>query len=272
MVVMAEAKREQLRNGRGFNHSVNHSDPHNQSHSLCLFPQSSTLSIPTLSLFLLLHFYILITTLQRHFSLVTTKLASHLSLSHSITAITLLSLGNDALNVFATLGTSHSYTGLSAILSASTFISALVVGFVAIYASPFVLNPTPFVKDVLFYLTIAFFLFYSYLSAKIFLWQTLAFIAFYFFFVAFVFYMDFRITDCSLSNSLDLEGHVESDLDIKAFGSSNGDKHASGLHATFRGMIYIFLFCVFNGDSCTKLGDNKGVLCSICKSKSVEFV
>ncbi|KAL2318086.1 hypothetical protein Fmac_031962 [Flemingia macrophylla] len=112
MVVM----REQLRNGRGFNHSVNHADPHNLIISLilllfslnlpfehrslllstsgfsnksnngllnyqCLFPQSSTLSLFLLLLLLLLHFYILITTAQPHLSFVTPKLASHLSLS-----------------------------------------------------------------------------------------------------------------------------------------------------------------------------------------------
>lgn len=81
-------------------------------------------------------------------------------------------------------------TGFGAILSAGTFVSAFVVGFVALYAAPFAVDPAPFVRDVLFYLTAAFFLFYVYLSAEIFLWQAVAFVAFYVFFVGVVFSMD----------------------------------------------------------------------------------
>ncbi|KAK7397222.1 hypothetical protein VNO78_18389 [Psophocarpus tetragonolobus] len=170
----------------------------------CHFP-----SIPALSLFLLLHFYILITTAQHHFSIVTTKLASHLNLSPTMAAVTLLSLGNGAPDVFSSLAalrSGHYRTGFGAILSAGTFVSALVVGFVAIYAGPFSLDPVPFVRDLLFYLTASFFLFYVYLTAEIFLWQAIAFVAFYFFFVAFVFYMDFGFPPPP-PPSLDLEGH-----------------------------------------------------------------
>lgn len=65
-----------------------------------------------------------------------------------------------------------------------------MVGFVAIYAAPFSLNPAPFVRDVLFYLTAALFLFYVYLSAEIYLWQAVGFVGFYLFFVGLVFWMD----------------------------------------------------------------------------------
>lgn len=159
----------------------------------CLFLQTSLLSIPFLTLFLLLHFYILIKTAQDHFSLVTTKLALHLNLSPSMGAVTLLALGNGAPDVFASVAAlrgGQPRTGLGAILSAGTFVSAFVVGFVAIYAAPFSVDPAPFVRDVLFYLTSALFLFYVYLSAEIFLWQAIGFVGFYLFFVGFVFYMD----------------------------------------------------------------------------------
>ncbi|KAI3794595.1 hypothetical protein L1987_37227 [Smallanthus sonchifolius] len=108
-------------------------------------------------------------------------------------AVTLLALGNGAPDVFASVaavGAGNARTGFGAILSAGTFVSALVVGFVAIYAAPFAVSPAPFVRDVLFYLTAALFLFYVYLSAEIFLWQAIGFVAFYLFFVGFVFWMD----------------------------------------------------------------------------------
>ncbi|KAK7256590.1 hypothetical protein RIF29_30044 [Crotalaria pallida] len=90
------------------------------------------LSLPSLSLFLLLHFHLLISTATHHFSLVTTSLASHLRLSPSMAVVTLSALGNGSPDVFsslATLRSSHPRTTLVSTLSASAFVSALV-GFV----------------------------------------------------------------------------------------------------------------------------------------------
>ncbi|GMY21464.1 cation/calcium exchanger 5-like [Fagus crenata] len=159
----------------------------------CLFNQNPFLSIPSLSLLILLFFYILIKTAQDHFSIVTTKLTNQLNLSPTIGAVTLLALGNGAPDVFASVAAVRGgqyRTGFGAILSAGTFVSAFVVGFVAIYAAPFSLNPVTFVRDVLFYLVAALFLFYVYLSAEIFLWQAVGFVGFYVFFVGIVFWMD----------------------------------------------------------------------------------
>jgi sodium/potassium/calcium exchanger 6 len=75
-------------------------------------------------------------------------------------------------------------------LSAGTFVSALVVGFVAIYAAPFNVDPASFIRDVGFYLLGALILFYVYLSGEIFFWQAVGFVGFYLFFVGFVFWMD----------------------------------------------------------------------------------
>ncbi|XP_013599711.1 PREDICTED: cation/calcium exchanger 5 [Brassica oleracea var. oleracea] len=160
----------------------------------CVFNQNLLLTIPSLSLLVLLHFYILITTAQAHFSVVTTKLADRLSLSPSMAAVTLLALGNGAPDVFASaaaLRGGQYRTGFGAILSAGTFVSAFVVGFVAIHAAPFQVDAASFVRDVMFYLVGASFLFYVYLSGEIFVWQAVGFVGFYVFFVGFVFWMDF---------------------------------------------------------------------------------
>ncbi|KAJ6762776.1 MITOCHONDRIAL SODIUM/CALCIUM EXCHANGER PROTEIN [Salix purpurea] len=69
--------------------------------------------------------------------------------------VTLLALGNGAPDVFASLAAVRSgqyRTGFGAILSAGTFVSAFVVGFVAIYAAPFNVDPASFIRDVGFYL------------------------------------------------------------------------------------------------------------------------
>jgi sodium/potassium/calcium exchanger 6 len=80
--------------------------------------------------------------------------------------------------------------GLAAILSAGAFVSAFVVGAVALIAAPFAVPPASFARDVFFYLVAASGLFYVYLSAEIFLWQAVGLVLFYAFFVGLVFYMD----------------------------------------------------------------------------------
>ncbi|KAL1192947.1 Cation/calcium exchanger 5 [Cardamine amara subsp. amara] len=190
----------------------------------CIFNQNLFLSIPFLSLLILLHFYVLIKTAQTHFSTVTTKLADRLNLSPSMAAVTLLALGNGAPDVFASVAALRGgqyRTGFGAILSAGTFVSAFVVGFVAIYAAPFPVDAASFVRDVLFYLIAASFLFYVYLSGEIFVWQAIGFVGFYIFFVGFVFWMDFgsnvekgkviseedkdllRVKDCEIGSPLE---------------------------------------------------------------------
>ena len=91
-----------------------------------------------------------------------------------------------------------------------------VVGFVAIYTTPFSLNPVTFVRDMLFYLVVALFLFHVYLSAEIFLWQVVGFVGFYVFFVGIVFWMDFglggRRRKIGVEVGLVGEGEVEKGL------------------------------------------------------------
>ncbi|KAL9235057.1 hypothetical protein vseg_009856 [Gypsophila vaccaria] len=165
----------------------------NYTHLHACVLNSYSLTFLTLTLILALLFYLLISTARDHFSVVVSKLCASLNLSPSMGAVTLLSLGNGAPDVFSSLAavsSGNSRTGFGAILSAGAFVSALVVGFVAIYAAPFPLHPSSFLRDVFFYLVAAFFLFYVYLTGELYFWQALAFVAFYFFFVAFVFWMD----------------------------------------------------------------------------------
>ncbi|XP_028122258.1 cation/calcium exchanger 5-like [Camellia sinensis] len=184
----------------------------------CLFHQNPFASVPFLFLTILFQFYVLVKTAQDQFSVVVTKLVTHLNLSPSIGAVTLLALGNGAPDVFASVVAvcgGHPRTGFGAILSAGTFVSALVVGFVAIYAAPFSVDPVPFVRDVLFYLTAALFLFYVYLSAEIFLWQAIGFVGFYLFFVGFVFWMDLGMDRGKRKGRVDVGGGFVGDVEVQ---------------------------------------------------------
>ncbi|KAK4851811.1 hypothetical protein QYF36_018621 [Acer negundo] len=174
----------------------------------CLLNRNPLLSISLLSFLSILFFYLLIKTASSHFSVVTTQLSSLLHLSPSMAAVTLLALGNGSPDVFSSavaLRSGHYRTGFGAILSAGAFVSAFVVGFVAIHAAPFGVDAACFVRDVGFYLVSALFLFYVYLSGEIFLWQSLGFVAFYVFFVGVVFWMDLGMT----------RGEKKSDMELK---------------------------------------------------------
>ncbi|KAJ4967943.1 hypothetical protein NE237_014644 [Protea cynaroides] len=211
----------------------------------CFFGENLFLSIPSLFLIILLQFYILVKTAQDRFSVVVTKLSTHLKLSPSMGAVTLLALGNGAPDVFASIAAvrgGHPRTGLGAILSAGTFVSAFVVGFVAIYAAPFSVDPASFVRDVFFYLIAALFLFYVYLSAEIFLWQAIGFVGFYVFFVAFVFWMDVQVEERGKDDEAAmLFGEIRKGSNSKVTDCENGEvlgiveerKTESGCSETF---------------------------------------
>ncbi|CAL4911643.1 unnamed protein product [Urochloa decumbens] len=161
----------------------------------CLLRGDARLSLPLLSLLLLLHFRILAASASAHFTPAVSRLAARLRLSPSMAAATLLALGNGAPDAFASAAALSGpagmpRAGLAAILSAGAFVSAFAVGAVALIAAPFAVPPAPFARDVFFYLVAASALFYVYLSAEIFLWQAVGLVLFYAFFVGLVFYMD----------------------------------------------------------------------------------
>ncbi|GAB2277504.1 Cation/calcium exchanger 5 [Dionaea muscipula] len=196
----------------------------------CIFQENPFLSVPILSLSILLQFYILVKTAQDRFSVVVTKLCAHLSLSPSMGAVTLLALGNGAPDVFASLAAvrgGQPRTGFGAILSAGAFVSALVVGFVGIYTAPFGVDPGPFVRDVMFYLIAALFLFYVYLSGEIYVWQAIGFVGYYFLFVGFVFWMDIGSNKAAAAGR---GGRVAvGDVELQQKMMSRDSDHSNGL-------------------------------------------
>ncbi|KAJ6384463.1 hypothetical protein OIU78_027714 [Salix suchowensis] len=162
--------------------------------------------------------------------------------------VTLLALGNGAPDVFASLAAVRSgqyRTGFGAILSAGTFVSAFVVGFVAIYAAPFNVDPASFIRDVGFYLLGALILFYVYLSGEIFFWQAVGFVGFYLFFVGFVFWMDLGSGGIAAAGGAggDDDGKDGREMDCErggkvVVGSLAGEKEHSGCFERAYGMPF----------------------------------
>lgn len=159
----------------------------------CIFNHSLAFSVPALLILVVLAFYILAQAAQYHFSPVVGRMAEMLHLSPSTGGVTLLALGNGAPDVFASIASvwgGNPRIGLSAIVSAGLFVTAFVVGFVALAASPFPLSPTTFLRDVCFYILAVTLMFLLYMSGEVYAWQALGLVFFYVFFVAVVFSMD----------------------------------------------------------------------------------
>lgn len=161
----------------------------------CVMGGHSWISVPVLVGVLILAFYILAETAENYFSPVVRKLVEVLGLTPSVGGVTLLALGNGAPDMFASfaaIGGDNPRIGFSAILSAGTFVSAFVVGSVALAAAPFSVRPMPFVRDVLFYFGAVCFLFIVYLKGEVVFWQAGGMVFFYVLFVVVVICTDHK--------------------------------------------------------------------------------
>ncbi|CAM6049962.1 unnamed protein product [Sphagnum compactum] len=155
----------------------------------CGMEGQAWVSVPFLVGAVILAFYFLAETAEQYFSPVVRQLVEILRMSPSMGGVTLLALGNGAPDIFASLaaiGGDNSRIGLGAILSAGTFVSAFVVGSVAMAAAPFSVRPMPFVRDALFYVAAVSILFVIYLRGEIVFWQSVGLMAFYAIFVVVV--------------------------------------------------------------------------------------
>lgn len=167
------------------------------------------ISVPVLMTVLMLAFYILAETADSYFSPVVRRLVEILGLTPSMGGVTLLALGNGAPDIFASMaaiGGDNSRIGFGAILSAGTFVSAFVVGSVALAAAPFSVQPMSFIRDVSFYLGAVCLLFIVYLKGEIVFCQAVGMVSLYVVFVIVVLCTDKKEVDSVPTNTQAPEG------------------------------------------------------------------
>ncbi|KAJ7971963.1 Cation/calcium exchanger like [Quillaja saponaria] len=150
--------------------------------------QSKKLSLVLLWLLILL--YLLGNTASIYFCSSLESLSKILKLSPSLAGITLLSLGNGAPDVFASVVSFTSTSkngdlGLNGILGGVFFVSNFVIGIISILVSPnqIEVDKATFIRDVIFLIFSLCALLLIILIGKINLWGASCFVSIYFFYV-----------------------------------------------------------------------------------------
>ncbi|XVF56800.1 hypothetical protein PTKIN_Ptkin06aG0149500 [Pterospermum kingtungense] len=142
-----------------------------------------------LLIWLFVLFYLLGDTAANYFCTSLESLSKILKLSPAIAGVTLLSLGNGASDVFASIvsftGSGNGGVGLNSILGGAFFISSAVVGVISILISrhQILVDKPSFIRDVVFFLFSLCSIMFIIFVGEITLWGALSFVSIYFFYI-----------------------------------------------------------------------------------------
>lgn len=159
----------------------------------CQYGSFSILGYTLLFLWLLVLFYLLGNTASEYFCSSLESLSKLLNLSPTIAGVTLLSLGNGAPDVFASLvafmGDGTSDVGLNTVLGGASFVTCVVVGIISILlrGRRIKVNRSAFIRDVLFFLLVLLSVFLILLHGHINLWGSIGFSSMYIVYVLVVY-------------------------------------------------------------------------------------
>ncbi|MCL7036136.1 hypothetical protein MKW94_022930 [Papaver nudicaule] len=178
----------------------------------CICGSSPGLGYTVLILWLILLFYLLANTAANYFCSSLESLSKILQLSPTIAGVTLLSLGNGAPDVFASLAsfmgtTGSGGVGLNSVLGGAFFVSSVVVGVISISISSkgVSVDKSSFIRDVLFFLLTLGSLLAIVIVGAINIWGAIAFVSLYFIYVFIVSAAHIcRKKDIKVSNIFDI--------------------------------------------------------------------
>ncbi|XP_057982161.1 cation/calcium exchanger 2 [Malania oleifera] len=176
----------------------------------CTFGEWPLLCCSLLFLWLIVLFYLLGNTASEYFCSSLENLSRLLKLSPTIAGVTLLSLGNGASDVFASLvsfmGSGTGNVGLSTVLGGASFISCVVVGVISfsLQSRRVSVNKSDFVRDVCFFLLAIVSLIAMLIVGEISIWVALGYSSIYLVYVFVVYVSHFRSKNANENMSSEL--------------------------------------------------------------------
>ncbi|KAF9660636.1 hypothetical protein SADUNF_SadunfUnG0004300 [Salix dunnii] len=197
----------------------------------CSCGQFSMLGYFMLLLWLAVLFYLLGNTAADYFCPILESLSKLLKLSPTIAGATLLSLGNGAPDVFASVvsftRSSSGDVGLNSILGGAFFVSSVVVGVISLLTGSreISVDKSSFIRDVCFFLFSLCSLLLILIVGKITLWAAISFLSIYLGYVGVVCIMHFD--QFRKENRLTVDGSQEEDFlerGIPLLGHSDHEK------------------------------------------------
>lgn len=204
----------------------------------CNFGKFPVLGHCLLFLWLLVLFYLLGNTASEYFCSSLENLSKLLKLSPSISGVTLLSLGNGAPDVFASLasfmGTETSEVGLNTALGGASFVTCVVVAVISILVrgKQIRVNKDAFIRDVCFFLLVLASLMFLLVRGKISIWGAMAFLLMYIVYVVVVYISDRHWNGGAKESERVGDSSCSSDLATPILsGMEKGETHGCDLDA-----------------------------------------
>ncbi|KAG6642809.1 cation/calcium exchanger 1 [Carya illinoinensis] len=222
----------------------------------CNFGQFPFLGHVVLLLWLLVLFYLLGNTTANYFCSSLESLSKIMKLSPIIAGVTLLSLGNGASDVFASIvsftRSGSGDVGLNSVLGGAFFISSVVVGIISILISSrhIAVDKPSFIRDVLFSLFSLISLFLIIAIGKINLWGAICFASIYFVYVFAVSATHFFCRNEETSNSNQDTGEIA----IPLLGSVDDEKPILLEKTDLEEQLQIPSFLHLNSSTCYYFG------------------
>ncbi|KAJ4841449.1 hypothetical protein Tsubulata_003539 [Turnera subulata] len=186
----------------------------------CNFHRFPMLGHCFLFLWLLVLFYLLGNTASEYFCSSLENLSKLLKLSPTISGVTLLSLGNGAPDVFASLvsfmGNGTSDIGFNTAMGGASFVTCVVVGVISILVrrKHIRVNKEAFVRDICFFLLVLASLVFLLLRGKINIWGAMGFLLMYVVYVIVVYISDRHWNNVAKDSQVDVDSSCGSDLAV----------------------------------------------------------